>query len=240
MTDADQIVKAGGGGKSLKEQNRWLLWVILAANSVFLYGIVQANAIWFGGLHALLTDSGSLLPVGLALVVSTVLSGTLSNDNKDRLVLLRWRCALPGHRAFSEHALADPRIAVDALMRVHGSEFPTDPTAQNRLWYRMYLTVQDRPAVNQVHKSFLLLRDYTGMAALFLVFYGAVGLYAIPSTRVAYCYLVVLALQLFVVRHSASNYGVSFVKTVLAQKAASPGSTDTSSRGAKKVGIEKR
>lgn len=95
-----------------------------------------------------------------------------------------------------------------------------------------------RPAVNQVHKSFLLLRDYTGMAALFLVFYGAAGLYAIPSTRVGCFYLVVLALQLLIVRHSASNYGLSFVKTVLAQKAASPGSNGTRSRGAKKGGIE--
>jgi len=238
MTDADQIVKAGGGGKSLKEQNRWLLWVILAANSVFLYGVVQANAIRFGGLHALLTDSGSLLPVGLALVVSTVLSGALSNDNKDRLVFLRWRYALPGHRAFSMHAHADPRIDVEALKRAHASEFPIELADQNRLWYKMYLTVQDRPAVYQVHRSFLLLRDYTGMSALFLLFYGSAGFYTIPSEKVAYLYFVVLALQFLIVRHSASNYGVSFVKTVLAQKSASPGSAGTKSRGTKESGIK--
>jgi hypothetical protein len=102
----------------------------------------------------------------------------------------------------------------------------------------MYLTVQDRPAVFQVHRNFLLLRDYTGMSALFFVFYGSVGLYAIPSARIGFLYLIVLAVQFLVVRHSASNYGVSFVKTVLAQKAASSGSISARSSGTKKGGNE--
>lgn len=224
MTDLkDVAMPTGTGGKSIKEQNRWQLWLVLAVNSLFFYGVAQANAIKIDGVRALFTDASKLLPIGFALVISTVLNGLLSADNKARLVFLRWRYALPGHRAFSEYAKSDPRIDLVTLTKLHGSEFPEDPTDQNRTWYRMYKTVEKEPAVNQVHRDFLLLRDYTGLCALFVVFYGAAGLYAIPSAKIGLLYLALLILQYAVVRQAASNYGIRFVTTVLAQKAAAPG-----------------
>ena len=78
MTDATRIEAAprgGGAGKSLKEQNRWQLWIVVAANSLFLYGVIQANAIKAEGLRAAFTDAQNLVPVGFALVVATVLNG---------------------------------------------------------------------------------------------------------------------------------------------------------------------
>ncbi|MGA3099525.1 MAG: hypothetical protein ABSF25_23975, partial [Bryobacteraceae bacterium] len=90
-----------GGGKSLKDQYRWQLWMIVAVNTLFLYGVVQANAIKVDGLRAIFTDAQNLLPVGVALIVATVLTGLLSSEAKARLVFLRWHHALPGHRAFS-------------------------------------------------------------------------------------------------------------------------------------------
>jgi hypothetical protein len=222
MTNTDGTKPAESGGDPLKEQNRLQLWLVFAFNSLFLYAVMRENAIRIEGLRALFSDAGNLLPAGFALVASIVLNGLLTNESKDSLVFLRWKYALPGHRAFSEHANADPRIDVRALRRLNGSELPTDPTDQNRLWYSIYLTIQDRPAVRQVHKSFLLLRDYTGLCSLFVIFYGGVGLYAIPSAKVGCLYLAILILQFVIVRHAACNYGISFVKTVLAQKAASP------------------
>src|SRR4051812_39842432 len=50
-------------GKSLKDQNRWQLWIIVAANTLFLYGVVQANAIKIDGLRGVFTDAQNLLPV---------------------------------------------------------------------------------------------------------------------------------------------------------------------------------
>ena len=47
-------------------------------------------------------------------------------------------------------------------------------------------------------------------------------MYAIPSTKIGLLYLVFLILQYVVVRQAASNYGIRFVTTVLAQKAAAP------------------
>jgi hypothetical protein len=221
MTEPKNVAApAGSGGKSLKEQNRWQLWLAVAFNSVFLYGVVQANAIRVEGLRAAFTDSGNLLPVGFALILTTVLNGVLSAEAKARLVFLRWHHALPGHRAFSQHAGSDPRIDPAALLRIHGAAFPTDPVEQNRAWYRIYKTVDKDPAVVQVHRDFLLLRDYTGLAALFVVFFGAAGLYAINSLSIRLAYLLLLALQYGIVRQAAGNYGIRMVTTVLALRAA--------------------
>jgi hypothetical protein len=211
---------SGEGGKSLKDQNRWQLWIIVAANSLFLYGVIQANALRVEGLRAMFTDAQNLLPVGVALVVATVLNGLLSAETKARLVFLRWNHALPGHRAFSEHAPRDPRIDLPAVEKLLGCGLPADPPEQNRAWYRIYKTMENDPAVRHVHRDFLLLRDYAGLCAVFIVFYGTAGLYAIPSTKIGLIYLLVLALQFVLVRQAASNYGIRMVTTVLARRAA--------------------
>jgi uncharacterized RDD family membrane protein YckC len=90
------------------------------------------------------------------------------------------------------------------------------------LWYRFYLEVQDVPAVQQVHRDFLLLRDYTGLAALFLIGLGVAALFLVAPWKTCGVYLGILLLQLAVVRHAAATYGVRFVGTVLAQKAGKP------------------
>ena len=172
------------------------------------------------GLRAVFSDADKLIPVGFALVIATVLNGVLSAEVKARLVFLRWRHVLPGHRAFSEYATIDPRIDTAALPKIIGSHCPVEPLEQNRVWYRLYRTVESDPAVRQVHRDFLLLRDYTGLCVLFIVFCGAVGLYAIRSLTTGLLYLALLVLQYIVVRQAASNYGIRFVTTVLAVKAA--------------------
>jgi hypothetical protein len=139
---------------------------------------------------------------------------------KARLVFLRWRHALPGHRAFSKYAVRDPRIDVSGLEKLHGGPLSVDPVEQNRAWYRIYRTLENDQAVRQVHRDFLLLRDYTGLSVVFIAFYGAAGLYAIPSERTAIIYLLVLAAQFVIARQAASNYGVRLVTTVLARRAA--------------------
>lgn len=207
-------------GKPLKDQYRWQLWIIVAVNTLFLYGVIQENAIKVDGLRAIFTGAQNLLPVGAALIVATVLNGLLSADAKARVVFLRWYHALPGHRAFSEHAARDPRIDVAVLKKIHGGPLPADPIEQNRTWYRMYKSIENDPAVRQAHRDYLSMRDYAGLGAVFFVFYGAVGLFTIPSMRVGLMYLVILAAQFVLVRQAACNYGTRFVTTVLARKTA--------------------
>src|SRR6266853_144666 len=157
------------------------------------------------GLRAVSTDAQKLVPMGFALVIATVLNGLLSADVKARLVFLRWRHALPGHRAFSKYAVRDARIDLAALETPHCGLLPVDPVEQNRAWSRRYKTVENDQAVRQVHRDFLLLRDYTGLCAVFIAFYGAVGLYAISSVKTGLVYLFVLIAQYIVVGRAASN-----------------------------------
>jgi hypothetical protein len=212
--------------KSLKEQNRWQIWFVIAINTMLLYGVVEANAIEIDGIRSIFTEPTKLVPFGVAVVIATVLNGLLSPELKARLVFLRWRNPLPGNRAFTQYIDADPRIDPAAVARVVGGPLPTDPVEQNRLWYRLYKMAENNPAISQVHRDFLLTRDYTGLAALFLLFYGAAGSYSIPSARIAAIYVLLLLIQLVVVRQSALHYGVRFVTSVLARvtgKPAKPG-----------------
>lgn len=195
-----------------------MLWTIIAVNALFFYAVVRANAIELHNLSSVISEPQNLVPVGLAVLISTVLNGLLSADTKARLVFLRWHNALPGHRAFSEYANSDPRIDPVLLKRFLCSAFPIDPVDQNRAWYRLYKTVEKEPAVEQVHRDFLLLRDYTGLSVLFIVFNGVVGLFTISSLKVWGLYLLVLAVQYIVVRWVASRYGVRMVTTVLARQ----------------------
>jgi hypothetical protein len=220
--------------KSLKEQNRWQIWLIIAINTLFLYGVVEANAIEIDGIGSIFTDASKLVPFGVAVVVATVLNGLLTAEIKARLVFLRWRNALPGHRAFTRYMNTDPRIDPAAVARAVGGPLPVDPTEQNRVWYRLYKTVENDPAVSQVHRDFLLTRDYAGLALLFLLFYGGAGYYSIPSAKIATIYVVLLAVQLVVVRQAAVHYGVRFVTSVLARVTGKPakagGSTSSRAR----------
>ena len=211
-----------GKSKTLKDQNRWQLWLIIAGNALAFYAACQWETIALSGFQSALSGAANLLPVGLAIVVTTIANGLLSSGMKDRLVFLRWHRALPGHRAFSIHAKTDPRVDFVRLQRALGNKIPTDPEGENKTWYRLYLEVQNVPAVQQVHRDFLLLRDYTGLAALFLIGLGCTAFFVIATRKVLAIYVGLLLLQFLVARHAAATYGVRFVCTVLAQKAAMP------------------
>jgi hypothetical protein len=204
--------------KSLKEKNRWHLWFAIAANAVAFYAVLQAKDIAISGIKSLLTGASSILPVGLAILVTTVINGILSPDAKARVVFLRWHHALPGHRAFTEYAPADPRIDMAKLKRACGNKLPSDPAEQNQTWYRLYKSVAKHPAVDQVHRDFLLMRDYAAFAALCIVVLGPLAFIEAQSWRISLAYLVGLILQFLFVRQAAVTYGMRFVTNVMANK----------------------
>jgi len=206
--------------KSLKDQNRWQLWLVIVANVVAFYVVLQYDVLSTAGFKAMFATVSNLLPIGLAIVVTTVLNGILSSSAKERLVFLRWNQTLPGHRAFSKHGPADSRIDMTAVAALCGGNVPSDPAEQNRTWYRLYKSVEHHPSVSQVHKDFLLTRDYAGFAAIFLVVFGITAVSFVQSWRMALGYCAALALQFLIVRHAAATYGVRFTQTVLAEKSA--------------------
>jgi hypothetical protein len=214
-------VTAGFPSKSLKDQNRRQLWLTIAVNALAFYAISQSNALEVSGLKGLLTRATNLLPVGLALVITSIANGLLSADMKARLVFLRWKRALPGHRAFSRYALSDPRIDIDRVKKAFGGTMPADPEGENRAWYRLYRQVETDSAVQHVHREFLFARDYTGLAALFFIAFGVASNFVVRSWVVSLVYCLLLLLQFVVVRHAAATYGIRFVCTVIARGIAS-------------------
>src|SRR5262249_46153828 len=172
------------------------------------------------GLKGMFATASNLLPIGLAIVVTTVFNGVLTSNIKDRLVFLRWKETLPGHRAFSQYGPADPRIDMATLKKLCGNRLPSDPAEQNRTWYRLYNSVEHHPSVSQVHKDFLLTRDYAGFAAILFIVFGAAAVVVVQSWRISLGYCAALLLQWLIVRHAASTYGIRFAQTVLAEKSA--------------------
>jgi uncharacterized membrane protein YeiB len=65
-----------------------------------------------------------------------------------------------------------------------------------------------------------LLRDYTTLSLLFLMFFGIIGAHFIPDRDVAFLYAVLLISQFVLVVFSARNAGVRMVTNVLALKTA--------------------
>lgn len=205
--------------KSLKDHNRWPLWLTIAGNFAVFYAVAQTDAFMSIGLKGLITGAANLLPVGLALIVTSIANGLLDAGMKARLVFLRWNHALPGHRAFSKYALADPRIDLARLKKSMGNRIPATPEDENRAWYRIYKEMETDPAIAQVHREFLFTRDYSAFAFLFLIGFGTASFFLIDATKVALTYCGCLLLQFVIVRQAAATYGVRFVTTVLARAA---------------------
>jgi hypothetical protein len=208
--------------RSLKDANRPKLWTTIAANVAVLFAFVQYHSVSTTGVSGLIAGATNLVPLTLALILTTVANGLLSDKTKTRLVFLRWRNVLPGHRAFSVFAVTDTRVDLEGLRKLIGKEWPTDPEAENRMWYRLFKEVENDPAVLYSHGEYLFTRDYTGFAALCVIALGTTATFMIGPVSVLLVYLGVLVLQFLVVRHTAATYGNRFVCTVLARKAARP------------------
>jgi hypothetical protein len=208
--------------KSIKDQNRWQLWFVIAANVVAFYVLMQWDEMTTSGIKALISRAGNILPVGLAIVVTTVVNGLLSPEAKARIVFLRWTHALPGHRAFSELALKDSRIDLMRLKKACGNKFPDGPAEQNSTWYRLYKSVEKKPSVEHVQRDYLLMRDYATFAALCIFVFSVAAFVEVESRQALLLYVVGLLIQFLLVRQAAANYGNRFVTTVMAEKASSP------------------
>lgn len=205
--------------KAVRAQYRLQIYLIVLANSAFLYGVAKANALSIEGLRGLFSGWHDLIPVGFAALIATVVNGVFSDEAKNRLVFLKWHYPLPGHRAFSFYAKTDPRISVADVEALCGGSIPVGPAEENSRWYRFYVSMKGEETVAQANRNFMLTRDYTGLSILFLLVYGPIGIYVIHSSRTAALYLTVLLVQYLIVRQAACNYGIALVRRVLARAA---------------------
>ncbi|ODM76728.1 hypothetical protein [Bradyrhizobium elkanii] len=207
--------------KSLKEQNNWKIWLVVAFNVLFFWGYAKANAIRSDQmLSGWISNVATLLPAGLAGIVATVLNSLISADMKARIVFWRWHHALPGNRAFSLYAPRDPRVNMGKL-KSQLKTLPIEPDEQNATWYKIYKSVEKQPSINDAHKTFLFLRDYATLSLLFLVIFGAMGgPLVITDWQVSGANAGILLCQFLIVCLAARNAGIRMVTNVLAIKTA--------------------
>ena len=206
-------------GKSLKDQNTASLVTILIVNIAVFAVVLKTDQLLAADYQEVLKHWQALIPAGLGAVLIGVVNGLLNVQAKARLVFWRWYDPLPGSRAFSRYVHLDPRIDVAALESKVGP-FPTKPNEQNALWYKLYKSVENDPRVLHVHRLFLLTRDYAGIAFMLLIVFGGIGVFAMQTYKTELLYAAALLIQFVASAVAARNYGIRFVNTVLALKAA--------------------
>lgn len=210
-----------GGSKEryLKGQNAIYLWSFISINIAVFLGLLASKALTESSLdHAWrqVTVKDGMIAAGIP-ILAIVFSGLLRDVGKARLVFWRWTHPLPGCRAFSELLAADPRIDVQGLKAKLG-ELPQEPQAQNALWYKLYRKHSSAPRVLEAHKLYLLIRDVTATAAVFVVLLPIGILFCTLAFRIAVAYSGALIVQYFFVATAARNYGERFVMNVLSEE----------------------
>lgn len=205
--------------KSQKDLNRLPLLSALAANLVLYYALSHGIDLSNLGTSEAIKHISTLLPSGFAIALCGILNSQLTSMAKARIVFLKWDNPLPGCEAFSRHAPEDPRIDMASVEAKFGA-LPTEPRAQNVLWYRLYQQTQDAPAVIQISKNWLFARDYACVIALLTPILAIVGAFDMPSAQSYMAMMAILVGQFLLSSQAARNNARRLVTTVIANAAA--------------------
>lgn len=209
---------------SLKAENSKALWLLTSADIVVIVLVLTG----FAFTRASLTElAQSALVRGIFLaaagpLIAVFLNDLLPSNLKASIVFLRLKDALPGHRAFSVHAEADPRIDMATLKKNIG-EFPQSPRDQNTCWYRLFQKYQSNVIVSDAHKRFLLFRDSSCLTLLITMIAGVAA--ALSGVTLGVLALLVggLVVQFLWLTLSARNAGIRLVQNVLALESTDEG-----------------
>ena len=163
-----------------------------------------------------------LLFAGAGPLIAVFLNDLLPSNAKASIVFWRIKDALPGHRAFSEHAETDPRIDIAALKKKIG-DIPQSAREQNTSWYRLFQKHKSNVVVNDSHKRFLLFRDSASLTLLILLIaWIASALSKVPFGPQAVT-VGGLTIQFLWLAISARNTGIRLVQNVLALESCDDG-----------------
>src|SRR4051794_23738791 len=107
-------------GKSLKEQNAWLIRAALLIHVLaFVYVAFAfarvAEPDFLQKAHGFLAPGS--ISLGLIALARLALLGLIPAHLRDRLVHWRWHYPLPGARAFTKFGPGDPRVNMENLKK---------------------------------------------------------------------------------------------------------------------------
>lgn len=208
-------------GKSLKEQNAWLIRTALVVQMlVFAYVVFKPLPI------EQLADAGVMrkvqeflapgsISLGLIALTRLVLLGLIPAQMRDRLVHWRWSWPLPGSRAFTKIGPADSRIDMKKLQKEHG-RLPTDPSRQSSLFYSIYKKHSDDVGVLDAHKSYLAARDVATINLILLILLVPLAAYFVQDSARIEFYAAAMFAAYALMCIAAQVYGARLVQNSLA------------------------
>lgn len=200
-------------GQILKWQNWKYILAPYVGLNVIAFVVVVTGVDGVSSLSRAALDSAA---VSIVLgILTLVLNGLLSADNKARLIFWRMRHPLPGCRAFSRHMHEDPRVDPKVVEARFGP-IPEAPDDQNRLWYKIYTAHSSEPSVTDAHRSYLATRDMTTLTVLFLLTFVPTSFFLAETRLLWASYAGSMAAIYLLASQAARNYGQRLVTSALA------------------------
>ncbi|GAM96981.1 hypothetical protein U91I_00602 [alpha proteobacterium U9-1i] len=199
----------------LKDQNALRLYAVVAANLVAFFALQRSGALAAGDWLGAFDDWQSAAPAALGLIFIGILNAQVDALTKARLIYLRINDPLPGAEAFTRWGPGDERVDMSALAAKF-SALPITAADQNRLWYRIFKSVESDAGVEHAHREYLFTRDYAFLAALMIPILGLSALFSFPSAGHAALYSAALVGQLILSARAARHHGRRLVCTALA------------------------
>ena len=204
---------------SQKDENRLGLYTAVVLNTVVLYCLVTTNRADPNAWVQSLANFQLAIPAVAGLTFVMLINSLVSTKSKERLVFWEWAHPLPGCRAFSTFLLSDQRIDAPALEIRYGP-FPADPIEQNKVWYRIYTTVRDDPAIVTQRRTYLFARDYAVLLVLMFIIFGPIAFVQIRSPLLCIAYTAFLVAQYAISVRAARVTAERWVTTAMAIAAA--------------------
>lgn len=204
---------------SQKDENRVGLYASIVLNTVALYSLITTNRLEPGEWMRALADWQLAIPAVVGLAFITLLNSQIPTKQKEQIVFWKSDNPLPGSQAFTRYLPKDSRIDADTLQERFGP-FPSDPFAQNKLWYRIYSTVRDDPAIAVQRRTYLFARDFAVLVLLMLVVFGGIALVQLRSSLLFILYIGALLLQYALAVNAARTTAERWVTTAMAMASA--------------------
>lgn len=207
-------------GKSLKEQNAWLIRAVMIGHFV-AFAWVTANPLHLPSLSqpALLAKleaaaAPGTAALGLIVIASLLLLGMIPPPWRDRLIHRRWTDPLPGCRAFSEVGPKSSHVDMRALEAAIGP-LPEAGSDQNKLFFKLYRSYRDDIGVLDAHGRYLAARDCGTITAILMVTLPWLALWATGNIGRSAIYGLALIGSYLLFSIAAKNYSWRMVQHVL-------------------------
>ncbi len=197
---------------TLKTKNMPLIGLYIIFNTAIFLTLYHTGTISMESIELYFSElkvKDGLFFTMLSLII-IVIGGAFTNSIKEIIVFWKFKNRLPGCEAFSKHVGSDDRINIKELKKKIG-KFPTNPTKQNRQWYEIFKSIQDK-SIDKTHQDSLLCRELSMMSLLMLLL--VIPIY-IRYDLISLYYILFLIFEYLMVRFCAKNTAERLVVNTL-------------------------